>query len=57
MEMGGIFSKIWSYTPPTIRFGRVRLELCLKHSFLYLTNVKIHFHGVPLLVHADLQNT
>ena len=25
MEMGGIFSKIWSYTPPppTIRFGRV----------------------------------
>ena len=25
MEMGGIFSKIWNYTPPppTIRFGRV----------------------------------
>ena len=33
MEMGGIFfSKIWSYNPPTIRFGRVQLGICLPNA-------------------------
>ena len=27
------------------------------YSFLYLKYVKIHFHGVPHLVHSGLQNT
>ena len=30
---------------------------CLWYSFLYLKNVKIHFHGILPLVHFGLQNT
>ena len=30
---------------------------CLRYSFLYLKIIKIHFHGVPLLVDSGLKNT
>ena len=33
------------------------LLLCLWYWFLYLKNVRIHFHGVPLLVLSGLHNT
>ena len=30
---------------------------CLENSLLHFNIVKIHFHGVPPLVHSGLQNT